>query len=91
MSLTNKEKSQLKAKANHLKNIYQIGKNGLNDQLVSGLDKALTANELIKISILKSCSENVDDIAASLSEKLEAEILRTIGRVIILYRMNEDE
>ncbi len=91
MSLNNKDKSRLKAKANHLKTIYQIGKNGLNDQLLEGLDKALKANELIKISVLKSCVEDVSDIADIISERLEAEIVQTIGRVIIVFRKNEDE
>lgn len=52
--ITTKQRSYLRSLANKMDAIFQIGKDGLNDNLLKQIDDALEARELIKISVLKN-------------------------------------
>ena len=88
--LNPKQKRNLKAIASTLDIRYQIGKNEISDTLISMLDKALIAHELIKIDVMKGCSLPIMEVAIDVSNKLNAEIVHVMGRVIILFRRNKD-
>ena len=88
--LSPKQKRELKALASQLTIRYQIGKNEISDSLIDVLNKALTAHELIKIDVMKGCSLPIMEIALDISNKLNAELVHVMGRVIILFRRNKD-
>ncbi len=88
--LTNKQKSYLKALANKKRAIYQIGKDGLSVNLLAGVDDYLAVHELIKVSLLKSCTESVNEVAIEISRMTKAEVVQIIGRTIILYRPSKE-
>ena len=88
--LNPKQKRELKALASQLTIRYQIGKNEISDSLIDVLNKALTAHELIKIDVMKGCSLPIMEIALDVSNKLNAEIVHVMGRVIILFRRNKE-
>ncbi len=50
--LSSRQVKQLKSKAHHLNPIFQVGKNGVNDNFLEQIDDVLEKRELIKISIL---------------------------------------
>lgn len=89
--LTGKQKAKLKALANPLSSKYQVGKGDIDEQTISLLDKGLEANELIKVSVLKTSPETVKKVATDLSGKLHCEVVQTIGRVISLYRPSKEK
>lgn len=88
--LTGKQKRYLRSLAHHLDPIFQIGKGGINDQLVQGVQEALEARELIKVSILQNNMEDRDLTAQELAEQTGAELVQVIGRTIVLYRESVD-
>lgn len=88
--LTNKEKKFLKKEAHSLKPLFQIGKNGLNPELVKQLDDLLEKRELIKVNILQNSDEDIKSAGQILSQELSAELIQTIGRVMTLYRPAKD-
>ena len=88
--LTPKQKRDLKALASTLTIRYQIGKNDISDTLLNMLDKALTAPELIKIDVMKGCTLPIMEVAIDISNKLNAELVHVMGRVIILFRRNKE-
>ena len=88
--LNAKQKRELKALASTLTIRYQIGKNEISETLISMLDKALTAHELIKIDVMKGCSLPIMEVALDISSRLNAELVHVMGRVIILFRRNKD-
>lgn len=88
--LTQSEKKQLKALASVEKVKYQLGKNEITDSLLTMLDKALTARELIKIDVMSSVEDSMMELALDLSSKLHAEIVQVVGKVIVLYRKNKE-
>lgn len=88
--LTPKQKLTLKGIASTLTTRYQVGKNEISDTLIDMLNKALTAHELIKIDIMKGCSLPVMEVAIDLSNKLNAELITVMGRVVVLFRRNKE-
>ncbi len=86
--LSNKDRQELFALSNKLKIRYIIGKDNLSAKVFEMLDKALTANELIKVSINKHAEGEVEFFAKSISEKLGCFLIKIVGRTIVLYRQS---
>ncbi|MCU9613950.1 ribosome assembly RNA-binding protein YhbY [Caldibacillus lycopersici] len=84
--LTGKQKRFLRSKAHHLNPIFQVGKGGVNDNMVRQIADVLEARELIKVSVLQNCDEDKDTVAAKLSEGANAELVQVIGNTIVLYK-----
>lgn len=88
--LTNKQKSFLKSQANSLRAIFQVGKEGCTPNLFKTVHDSLTAHELIKISVLKTCPTDVREVAFDLASETKSEVVQIIGRTIILYRASKE-
>ena len=56
--LTGKQKRFLRSKAHHETPTFQIGKSGINENMIEQLNEILENRELIKIHILQN---NMDD------------------------------
>jgi len=69
--------------------IMQIGKGGINENLVKTVSDALEARELIKLSVLENCDYTTRDMAEELAEATDADVVAVIGRRIVLYRESE--
>ena len=88
--LTQNEKKQLKALASQENTKYQIGKSEITDSLITMLDKALDARELIRVEVLKNAVTPIMELTLDLSSKLHADVVSVVGRVIVLFRRNKD-
>ena len=53
--MTSKQRAYLKSLAMKMDPIIQIGKSSLTPELTKAVEEALTARELIKISVLQNC------------------------------------
>ena len=84
--LTGKQKRFLRAEANQLKPIFQVGKVGVNQNMIVQIEEALEKRELIKVSILQNCLEDKETVASQLGEGTGAEIVQIIGNNIVLYK-----
>ena len=84
--ITTKQRAQLRALANPLEVILQVGKGGISENMINSFSEALEARELIKISVLNNTDESARDIAIELAEQLNAEVVEVIGKKIVLYR-----
>ena len=60
--LTGKQKRYLRSLAVNEKAIFQIGKEGLSENLYVSLKEALKARELVKVSVLKTCEVEMNEI-----------------------------
>ena len=87
--MNSKERAALRAAANPLEPIFQIGKEGISENLISQLDDALDARELLKIRVhLETSPKKPRELADELQSLLGAEV---IGGVIVLYRKADEE
>ncbi|BAC13942.1 hypothetical conserved protein [Oceanobacillus iheyensis HTE831] len=84
--LTGKQRRFLRAQANQLKPIFQVGKDGVNDNMVIQIEEALEKRELIKVSVLQNCMEDKDVVAEQISTSANAELVQVIGNNIVLYK-----
>ena len=84
--MTSKQRSHLKSIAANLDPVSQVGKGGINDNMIKSLSDALEARELVKINVLTNAEEDARSLAAELALALRAECVAVIGRKVILYR-----
>jgi RNA-binding protein len=88
--LTGKQKRYLRSEAHHLNPIFQVGKGGVNDNMVEQIENALEARELMKISVLQNCEVDKNEVAEELSKGSKAEIVQIIGNTIVLYKESKE-
>lgn len=89
--LTNNQRNFLRKEANSLPTFFQVGKEGLSDNTLENISKALLANELIKINILKTCASPKNEIALDIASACKCEIVQIVGRTLVLYRSSKNK
>jgi len=88
--LTGKQKRFLRAEAHHLTPIFQVGKGGVNDQMLRQIREALEVRELIKVRILDNCEEDKHEVAEELAKGARAELVQLIGLTVVLYKESRE-
>ncbi len=88
--LTGKQKRFLRSKAHHLKAVFQVGKDGVNENMINQLNDVLEKRELIKVRVLKNCLLDKETIAEQLAEGTGAEVVQMIGSHIVLYKESKE-
>ena len=62
----------------------------ITPELISAVDEALEARELIKMHILKNCFDDPKEIAQVIAERTRSEVVQVIGKKVVLYRESKD-
>ena len=88
--LNSKQRAQLRAMANSLETIFQVGKSGINEQLFKQVDEALEARELIKLRVLETSPQSAREAADVIAEKVGADVVQVIGYRFVLYRESKE-
>ncbi len=89
--LTGKQRSYLKALANPLKPVIQLGKEGITDAFINQVDETIEKRELLKIHLLESCSLSIDEAADIVAARTKSEFVQSIGRKFVIYRKNKEK
>lgn len=89
--LTGKQKRYLRGLAHNLDPIFQVGKGGVNKNLIKQVEDALEARELIKVQVLNNCGEDKDEVASALVTGANAHLVQVIGNVIVLYKQSREK
>lgn len=84
--ITGKQRAFLRKAANGIDPIFQIGKGGISEILVSQLADALEARELIKVHILETALLDTKTAANEIAAMLGAEPVQAIGSKFVLYK-----
>ena len=84
--ITSKQRAYLRSIAQNLEPIFQVGKNGVNDNQITQLIDALEAREIIKITLLDSTPADKHSIADEIAERTNSDIVQLIGRKLTIYR-----
>lgn len=90
MELSSKQRSYLMGLSQTVEPIMQIGKASVTPEVVQSAEEVFNNRELIKISVLKNCEEDVRLVADKLSKRTHAVLVQCIGRRFILYRPFKD-
>lgn len=84
--ITSKERAQLRALANPIETIGQIGKEGVTEAVAQSVSLALDARQLVKYRVLENSMLTAREAAQQLAEMTGADIVQCIGTRFVLYR-----
>jgi putative YhbY family RNA-binding protein len=91
MPLTPSRRSELRSEAHKLGPIVIIGDKGLTDEVLAEIDRSLKAHELIKVRANTDDREARGQWMEKICERLRAEAVQQIGKVLVVYRANFDK
>ena len=86
--MTSKQRAYLKSISSTYEPIFQIGKGSITPEVCEAVSEALTARELIKVSVLKNCADDPKDVGRMIAERTRSQVVHVIGRKIVLFRQN---
>ena len=83
------DRKYLKGLAHHLKPVVHVGKQGLIANLITTLNKALDAHELIKVKFV-DLKEQRRELSLEIATRTNSELAGLVGNIAILYRQHPD-
>ncbi len=86
--LKKKQKQYLKGLANTLQAGVIVGKDGLNENILVSMDEYLAAHELLKVSVLNTCPQPLEEVIIDSLANTGSELVSKIGRKFVIYRRN---
>lgn len=90
MTLSSRQRAELRSYAHRLPVTVHIGHHGITDTVRQTLADALRTKELVKVQFSKNADVKAKDAANDLARELEADVVQTIGRTATLYRENPE-
>lgn len=88
MTMTGKERAELRSECNRLRPTVHVGAEGLSSTLTEALDDALRTRELVKVQLNKTADMTAKEAARELAGRVRAEVIQTIGKTATFYRKN---
>ena len=87
--LNSKQRAQLRAEANGLDPIFQIGKEGVTESVIAQVEDTFNTRELFKIKVhLETSPETPKEIAQRIAEATKCDVVQVVGGTIVLFRIN---
>ena len=84
--MTSKQRAALRARANKLRTIFQVGKQDIGENLIAQVNGALETRELIKLRVLETSGLTAREAAAEIAAATASEVVQVIGTRFVLYR-----
>lgn len=88
--LTSKQRASLRAMANGLDTVMQIGKGGVTESVATQAQQAISTKELIKVRVLESALLSTREACDLLAQAIGAESVQCIGSRFVLYKRNAE-
>ena len=63
-----------------------IGKGGVNDNVIEEIKRQLKANEIVKLKFAKKIARNKDDYIDEIVTKTRAQLIDVRGHVAVIYK-----
>jgi len=89
--ITSKQRAYLRKISHDMSPIFQIGKDGVTENVISALDEALEKREIVKVHILETALLDTKPTCNEIAERLGAEPVQAIGSKFTLYRQSSEE
>lgn len=86
MTISNDMKKHLRGIGHNLNPVVTIAAKGLTDTVLTELQRALNDHELIKVRLAAGDRETKKTIIDEACKRSNAELVQTIGHVILLYK-----
>jgi len=89
-TLNSRQQRFLRSLAHHLPVKATVGKEGITDQVLNSLNEVIDANELVKIKLQENFPHDRKEGGKLLATETGTALVQVIGRMVILYRGNDD-
>ena len=89
--LTSKQRANLRSIAQTIEPVTQVGKFGVNENLIESLDLAIEKRELIKVTVLENSGLIPKEAGFEIAEQLGAEFVCATGRKLVFYRRSKSD
>ena len=89
--LNSKQRAALRGIAGTMDTIFQVGKGGINEALISQVSDALRKRELIKLRVLDNSAYTSREAAEEIAEKTGADVVQVIGNRVVIFKRNPKE
>ena len=87
--LNSKKRAELRAEANGLDPIFQIGKEGVTESVIAQIEDTFNTRELFKVKVhLETSPELPKEIASKIAEATKCDVVQVVGGTIVLFRIN---
>ena len=86
--ITSKQRSHLRGLGNTLPSLFQLGKEGINENFIKQIDEALEARELIKVKVLENSGLGSREASDIICTELKCEGVQAIGSKFVIYRQS---
>ncbi|MES2308981.1 MAG: ribosome assembly RNA-binding protein YhbY [Verrucomicrobiota bacterium] len=83
--LSGKQRRHLKSLAHHLEPVVFLGKEGITDGLIEGVQKALRDHELIKIKFV-AFKDQKKELSLQIAEKTSSAHVDNLGHIAIFFK-----
>jgi len=90
MGLTSKERRQLLSESHRLKPAVMASAEALSDNVIANIRAGLARHPLLKVRIQADTPAECDVAAADVARRVPCEIVKRIGRVVVLHASNAD-
>ena len=90
MTLSGRDRAELRAEAHHLTALVHVGQHGLSPTLIQSLDDALRTHELVKVQLGRNADITPRDAAAELASATGSTVVQVIGKTATFYRLNPE-
>ena len=63
-----------------------IGKSGVNDNVINEVRRQLKSNEVVKLKFARSIAKDKDDYMSNIVKEAKAELIDVRGHVAVIYK-----
>ena len=87
--MTSKERAGLRAQANRLEAVFQVGKEGATSAVAAQMLEAFNTRELLKGKVLlESCPQTPREAAQALAAMAGCEVVQVVGGAMVFFKEN---
>ncbi|WP_297518114.1 ribosome assembly RNA-binding protein YhbY [uncultured Clostridium sp.] len=84
--ITTKQRAFLRGMANRMDCIFQVGKNGVEENFLKQVEEILEKRELIKIKVLENSGLTAREVSDMICEAIGCEGIQAIGSKLVIYK-----
>ncbi len=82
----------MKKLAHDLEPIVRIGKDGIDDNVIDSIKKAINKRELIKVKILQNSDVKIErELGNDIAQKTNSQFVDSIGKILILFKPSKEK
>jgi RNA-binding protein len=89
IDLTSKEKKHLRSLGQRIHAMASVGKAGMSESVIKGIQALLEQHELVKVRIPAGGGDERTATAEELASLTQSQRVALVGRMVLLYRPSE--